>query len=223
MKTERSPSFLQQMHDHPSFNDSDVGAAHIDFESGSAPAPKPVTNLDIHRVLYHYSKQCDVRFHLAGNPVEPSQVFGKNQFLPIIGIDAMRVWHSLQQNAKGKKAIGDQPFNAYVRPDPKGLFGMQCQPSAITNDLTSTLRLLVWTLSARRVMGLRLNADIDLEQRILAWNEQRLVIDWNEPLLPQIPLPKDMDADFFMREFIPVQKDEAAHSNLMKTTGQSPR
>lgn len=197
-------SFLQKMYDHPSFHTSEDNPVSIDFDAGIVSKPKPVVNLDVQRVLYHYAEQCNVQFFLAGNKIKASQVFGLNQFLPVIGLDAMRIWHSLQQNSTGRRVTGDQPLNAHVEADPNGLFGMRCRPVSIQNDLTSTLRLLVWTLSARRVMGLRLNAHVDLNKRVQAWDAQQFVINWNDPILPQIPFPDDMDSEFFLHEFEPV-------------------
>lgn len=192
--------FLKAIYQHPSFNNEGDDAVMVNFDTGISA--KPALNLQVHRVLYHYCQSCQVSFELGGNTIHPSQVLGQNQFLPIVGLDAMRVWQTLGQGASFSKLGITDSFNADLSPDPRGLFGMSCTPPSIQSDLTSTLRLLVWTLSARRVLGLKLNATVDLSKLVSAWNRNQFQIKWDDPILPQIPVPDDFDPEYFTNEFM---------------------
>jgi len=69
----------------------------------------------------------------------------------------------------------------------------------VGSDVSSTLRLLVFILAARRVLGLTENARIDLVPFIAQWDK----IEWDGETIPQIPVPEGFDLNFQMKEFVP--------------------
>jgi len=89
---------------------------------------------------------------------------------------------------RDKKEVSYFPFIAY--------------PPVVGDDVTSTMRLLVFLLSARRILGLKENQKIDLLPYIKQWDK----IDWDAVLesaeMPDIPVPDGFDLNFQMKEFL---------------------
>ena len=178
--------------------------------------------LSVHRVLAKYATQCNVSFQLGENELTPEQVFQPESLLPIVSIEALRIWHTISQRPGSVAANDKDTFEVEFKAQPDAFFPYSSYPPAIGTDTTSTLRLLTFVLAARRVFGMAENSRINLAPFLTEWQN----IDWSSDVLPDIPIPKNFDATFMQREFLPnaVQKnsDVATGINIEDSSQQNP-
>lgn len=168
----------------------------MDLDVDLAELTEGVTALPVHRVLARYAQCCDVQFTLGENPITPEQVFQPETLMPVIAIEALRIWQSLERRP-GSAPLDDDSMQIEFKQVEDGFFEYSAYPPHIGSDLTSTLRMLVFLLAARRVLGMVEGEKIDLIPKISLWEN----IDWSSDLLPDIPMPADYKGDFHYKEF----------------------
>jgi len=165
----------------------------------------PAELLSTQRILTNYAKINNIKFTVGGQPVLAEQVFQPECLMPIISLEANRIWHMLGQScvtgSKDPDQMGD--LGAIYERDENGYgyFGCISHPPAIADDVTSTMRLLTFLYATRRVLALKENHTIDLLPYIKAWD----TINWDladqTREMPEIPLPEEFDLEFQMSEF----------------------
>ena len=153
--------------------------------------------LSVHRVLARYAGQCNIRFTLGDNDLTPEQIFQPEALLPVISIEALRIWQTISQRP-GHTMRHDDTMHVEFRDAGDGFFPYSAYPPGIGHDASSTLRLLTFVLASRRVLGMVENTKIDLVPFLTEWNK----IDWSSDSLPDIPIPSQFDPTFMQREFI---------------------
>ena len=155
-----------------------------------------VQALSVHRLLARYAQVCNIEFSFGDHKLQTDQVFQPESMLPIISIEAMRIWQSVEHRP-GRPASNVDTLEVEFDDSIDGFFPLASYPAAIGSDTTSTLRLLVFVLAARRVLGMKENSKIDLARYISKWDQ----INWEGETLPEIPIPEGFDLGFQHREF----------------------
>lgn len=168
----------------------------MDLGVDLASLTEGVDALSVHRVLARYAHVCDVSFCLGQNDLTPEQVFQPESMMPVIAIDALRIWQSLERRP-GAEPLEADSLQVEFHPVEGGFFKYSAFAPAIGSDLTSTLRLLVFLLAARRVLGMVPGQKIDLTPRILMWDK----INWDTDVLPELHITDDYDPMFHHLEF----------------------
>lgn len=153
--------------------------------------------LPVHRVLSRYAECCNVKFSLGENPIDTSRVFQPEAVLPVIAIEAMRIWQSLERRP-GEASPSKNTLGVRLVRRSDSFFRLSAEVQDIGSDTLSTLRLLVFTLASRRVLGLAEGERIDISPRLAMWE----TINWESHGLAEIPMPPDFDPKVFQREFI---------------------
>jgi len=161
--------------------------------------------LSTQRILTNYVKINNIKFMVGTQPVLAEQVFQPECLMPIISLEANRIWHMMGQScvmkSRNSEQMGDLGAVYEHDADGYGYFGCIAHPPAIAGDVTSTMRLLTFLYATRRVLALKENHTIDLQPYIKAWD----AIDWDlanqTREIPEIPLPEEFDQEFQMNEF----------------------
>lgn len=154
-------------------------------------------SLSIHRVLAQYANCCGIQFFLGDTRLRSEQLFQPEAVMPVIALEAMRLWQSIEQRP-GTPAAPFDSLEITFSESSNGFFPLAAYPPPVGSDVSSTLRLLVFILAARRVLGLTENARIDLVPFIAQWDK----IEWDGETIPQIPVPEGFDLNFQMKEFV---------------------
>lgn len=180
----------------PLLEDKLAQQSSVSFDTDLSALLETPSCLPVHRILARYTQSCGITFSVGDNKIEAINVFQPEAFLPVIALEAMRIWQSIERPAG---QVGEQvdSLQANLTPSSSGLFPMSAFPPAIGSDISSTLRLLVFTLAARRTLGLREGFHIDLLPHLMSWEQ----IDWSSDTLPQLPIPGGFDLDFQRTEF----------------------
>jgi len=181
---------------------------HPDFATQNAPAPMtwesaaPAELLCIQRILARYVQVNNIQLRLGEMAVRAEQVFQPECLMPIVALEADRIWQMLP--FKTIRTLSEQEagtVGATYEQDQNSYFSYSAHPPQISEDVSSTLRLLTFVLAARRVLGLKENQHIDLMPYITKWSE----IDWEHAVengqLPDIPVPESFDLNFQIAEF----------------------
>lgn len=150
----------------------------------------------VHRLLARYVRQVGVTFKIGDHTLDPEQVFQPEALLPIVALDAERIWGDLCSRP-ARPSLKDDSLMTEFESAREGFFPLSAHPVDIKNDLSSTLRMLSYILAARRVFSLKENQTIELTPYLSAWRS----IDWTQNTLPQIPTPESFDREFFKNEF----------------------
>lgn len=186
----------------------DLGIDLLDIEGGA-------DTLAIHRVLAKYTQVCGIEFSLGEHRLTQEQVFQPESILPVISVEAMRIWQSLETRPNLPPAAEDT-LGIEFDISRDGFFPLASYPPLVGTDLTSTLRLLVYVLAARRVLGLKEGMKIDLAPYISKWDQ----IDWEGESLPNIPIPEGFDLQFqhkeFMTQKVAQQADEPTTTEMLE-------
>ena len=169
--------------------------------------------LSVHRVLARYAQVCNIEFSLGDHKIRSEQVFQPEAMLPIISIEAMRIWQSVEHRP-GQKPSDRDTLDVDFDDSLEGFFPLAAYPAAIGPDTTSTLRLLVFLLAARRVLGMKENSKIDLVRYISKWDQ----IDWEGDTLPEIPIPEGFDLGFQHREFVTQKVSQQQTAKVIPTS-----
>lgn len=170
-----------------------------------------VDAIPVHRILARYAQCCDITFTLGENALSPEQIFQPEAILPVVSIEALRIWQSIERRP-GQTPLDEDTLGVEFREVNDGFFKYSAYPADIGADLSSTLRMLVFLLAARRTLGMVEGQKIDLAPRIALWDK----IDWGSDILPDIPVPEGFDALFHHHEFAsrPMQPK---HNELQST------
>src|SRR5690625_3875481 len=75
-------------------NASDALALEGKFYTETKPK---TTALAVHSVLAHYTRQCNVSFTLSDHAVMADQVLQPEAILPIISLEAIRIWQDISK------------------------------------------------------------------------------------------------------------------------------
>lgn len=153
-------------------------------------------SLDVHRVLARYAAQCQVQFKLGNNALTPEQVFQPESIMPIICLDALNIWQTIGRRAGAQFEKNDSLRVKFIRTQ-DSFFDYAAYTAPISSDLSSSFRLLAFTLAARRTLNLKENSTIDLAPKLSLWEQ----IPWDNEKVPDIPIPRDFDALFYHGEF----------------------
>jgi len=172
------------------------GLLLADFDVDLDALTEGAEALSVSRVLARYTEVCGIEFALGENKLRAWQVFQPESILPVISIEAMRLWQCIEHPA-WKAPLATDTLEVEFEKVSEGFFPMASYPAAIGSDISSTLRLLVFVLAARRVLGLKENSTIDLVPYISKWDN----INWEGEELPDIPIPEGFDLGFQHREF----------------------
>lgn len=165
--------------------------------------------LTLHSVLARYTESCGVKFTLDGTEVRADQIFQPEVIMPVIAIEALRIWRDLAHTGSSEhKNFGIQ----FVPNDSDGFFPYAAYCSSIQNDISSTLRLLTCTLATRRVLALKENETIELKPFVTVWD----TMDWHAQEIADIPIPEDFDAKFQHTEF---KNHTGKHKNIETMAG----
>lgn len=152
--------------------------------------------LSIPRILAGYVSLCGIKFTVNGKIVDPYNIYSPEMFMPVVGLEALRLWHNLGQ-AKGEDLSKSLQITFAQTPD--GLFPLSAHTALIKRGcLLSTLRLLCFNLANRRVFALKENESIELQPFIDTWRNE---IDWNSAVVKPLPVPEVYDGNFLNREF----------------------
>lgn len=167
------------------------------------PEPTLVTptSLSVPRVLALYVKKNQINFTLEGNPLPPELVYSPEMVMPIICIEAMRLWQSMERPANSVMPFerpADESLGVTFVESRKSFFPLSAHPPVLDQSITSTLRLLCFNLANRRVFSLKENTPVELAPFIEAWAG----IDWYQDTISDIPVPKEFNARFFHEEFV---------------------
>jgi len=179
-------------------DESDTNASAFTFDA-DPPAPAGM-RLEVHRLLGHYAEQLGVEFYVGENRIETAQVFQPEAMMPIIALDAMRIWQDISVRPGQRAFPMEDSLHTEFIPTTGAFFPVAAHPDAVRDDPSATLRMLVFLLATRRVLGLRPNQKVDLLMLIRTWDK----IDWESPTLPELPRPPEFDAKLFQHEFEPL-------------------
>jgi len=189
---------------------------------GESIAPEA---LSIQRVLARYVELNNIQFMLGeGTRLRAEQIFQPECLMPIIALEADRIWQSL---AKWPSSVidaeGDIGSTYTQDKEENSYFPYIVYPPIVGNDVTSTMRLLVFLLSARRTLGLKENQTIDLLPYIKQWDQ----IDWEAAQesgeMPEIPVPDGFDLEFQMKEFLQKPTNHSVPVSVDMTTDADSR
>lgn len=167
------------------------------------PLTAPPAQLAVHRVLAQYLNRCGIRFTYAGNPLAPEQLLQPEGLLPVIAIEAMRIWQLLSHRPGAEPDRHDTFQVEFSDAVDGAFFPLAAYPALIGSDTTSTFRLLVFLLAMRRVLGLKEGQTIDLRGYVDAWDR----LDWTNDTLPDIPIPEGYDLQYQLQEFLAADID----------------
>lgn len=161
---------------------------------------RPAFSLSIYRLLSHYADTNGNTFLLAGNPVPSQTVFSPEMLLPVVALEAMRIWQTIERPANDiSYPIDplDESLGLTFMESETSFFPLSVQTPSLTQDITSSLRLLCFNLASRRVFALQEGESIDLEPLLEEWKH----IDWYAETISDIPVPKDFNSNFMRNEF----------------------
>jgi len=194
--------------------------AHALWDSATAPEA-----VSIQRVLARYVEVNNIQFTIGGGTrLRAEQVFQPECLMPIVALEANRIWQMLAKHPNSSMGVEGRLGAVYARDqNENSYFPYIAHPPVIGDDITSTMRLLVFLLSARRVLGLKENQTIDLYPHIRQWDS----IDWEGAQesgeVPEIPLPEGFDLDFQRKEFISDLQRKIIPAALDATSEMDPR
>jgi len=194
-------------------------------EYGQIEAPPPWEGavapeiISIQRVLARYVEINNIKFTLDGIKLHAEQVFQPECLLPVIALEANRIWQQLSKHPDSIIAHAGELGEEYLKSQDHGsYFPYIVRTPAVVDDASSTLRLLTFVLSARRLLGLKENQTIDLFPHIKQWDH----IDWEGARksgeMPDIPIPEGFDLDFQKTEFEDVKLDGFKEKNPIMPT-----
>ena len=153
--------------------------------------------LSVHRVLANYTKACNVSFVIHNTPMLAEQIFQPEFIMPVVSIEALRIWKSLKGESNQVLVQEDSSMVQFVK-GAEGLFPLSAYCPGVGQDPSSVLRLMTFCLSVRHVFGLVEKSTIELTPFISQWDK----IDWTfTDKLPEVWMPEDYDASFKDREF----------------------
>lgn len=160
--------------------------------------------LSVPRILAQYTKKNGNRFFLQGREIVDSHfIYSPEMFMPIVALEAMRLWQSIEKPAHSE-AEYDDSLGIVFSESESSFFPLAAHPPLIHSDsLLSTLRLLCFNLANRRVFALKENADIQLDSFVMAWKD----INWYSDTIDEIPVPEDYDNQFLQNEFVSKRAD----------------
>lgn len=162
------------------------------FEVGELEA----SSLCIYRLLAQYTKTNGNTFFLEGNPIESHLIYSPEMLLPVVALEAMRLWQSLERPANSIVPLEESLGVVFLESD-TSFFPLAAYPPAVTQDLPSSLRLLCFNLANRRVFALKEGENIDLGPYLEVWKH----IDWYSDIIVDLPVHKTFNSAFMRDEF----------------------
>lgn len=171
-------------------------ASRIDLGIDLEKINEGVQALSVHRVLAHYARIMNVEFVLSDSPLTAMQVFQPEAIMPVVSLEALRIWQTLEHRP-GTPLSGLDSLEVQFRENREGFFPLSAYVPAIGSDFTSSLRMMVFCLAARHVLGMVENRKIDLFPLIAQWDK----INWDSSDLPEITVSSSFDGNFRSKEF----------------------
>lgn len=176
----------------------------------------------IERLLAHYAEENGNRFLVEGSPIPSQTVFSPEMLLPVVALEAMRLWQSLERPANSIEPFKENPdesLGVTFMEVESSFFPLAAYPPLLvksnnsTHSTASSLRLLCFSLASRRVFALKEGQDINLTPLIDAWSE----IDWYGDAIKDIPIHDSFDTAFMKNEF-----ERKISTHALRNTTSSP-
>lgn len=167
---------------------------HGDSEKGSP------FSLSIYRLLAQYAETNNNTFLLEGNPISSHIIYSPEMLLPVVALEAMRIWQTMERPANSVEPMGiqvDESLGVTFIESESSFFPLAAYTPPLTQNLASSMRLLCFNLANRRVFALKEGEAIDLAPFLDAWKD----IDWYSEAINDLPVHKDFNAAFMQNEF----------------------